>query len=199
MTFPFATSTIVAQAFGMVELSPPSSFADDSPQAADAALHYPAALDLCLEWSDWSFASRLVHLAEIALPDGIAPDPDLPHTFALPGDCVMLRAVLPADVPPRYRLDEGLLRADQPAPLLVRYTRRVTNEALLPASFRAAMALQLAVLLAPKWLGVDTKRDRLEARLDAMQRRAGKSDAGTASPEPYGLSGSSDWVSEALR
>lgn len=197
MTFPFATSTIVAQAFGMVELSPPSSFADDSPQAADAALHYPIALDLCLEWTDWSFASRLVHLAEIALPDGIAADPDLPFVFALPGDCVMLRGLQDTNI--RYRLDEGILRADAPAPLAVRYTRRVTNEAILPASFRTAVALQLAVLLAPRWLGVDTKRERLIQQLDGLRRQSSKSDAGTASPQPYGASGTADWVSEALR
>lgn len=196
--YPFATSTIVAQAFAAVELAPPSSFSDDTPQAGDAQIYYPIALDLCLEWCDWSFASRMVNLAETVPPVGIIDDPDLPHVFALPGDCVMFREV---KIPrAKYRLDEGLLRADHPAPLPVRYTRRITNEASLPASFRASVALQLAVLLAPRWLGVETKRQQLVNSLEAMKSQASRPDARTASPENYQHnSGPADWVAEAMR
>lgn len=125
MTFPFATSTIVAQAFGMVELSPPSSFADDTPQAQDAAQHYASSLDICLELNDWSFASRMVALSSAALPEGVIADPDLPFSFRLPGDCIALREVKTRAV--RFRLDEMILRADQPGPLPIRYTRRITD------------------------------------------------------------------------
>lgn len=197
MTVPFATSNIIGMAFGHLELSPPSSFADTTPQANDAVLNYPVALDLCLEWTDWSFASSLVLLAEIALPTGIATDPKLPHAFALPGDCIMFREV--ADDTVRYRLDEGILRADSAAPLTVRYTRRITDESRTSATFRQAVALQLAVLLAPRWLGVDTKRQTLVSMLDAMRRQSSKTDARTASPEAYSLSDPADWVTEALR
>jgi hypothetical protein len=193
----FATSTIIAQAFGMLELSPPSSFGDDSPQARDAMLHYPSALDMCLDWTDWSFASRMASLPAVALPDNVPADPDLPHTYSLPGDCVTFREVKVAGA--RYRLDETVLRCDQPAPLLVRYTRRLEKEASLPATFRASVALQLAVLLSPTWLGVDAKRARLLQQLDETQRRASKGDARTASPEPYGDERAQDWVGMALR
>ncbi len=197
MTVPFATSTIVAQAFGMLELSPPSSFGDDTPQAMDAVLHYPTALDLCLEWTDWSFASRMAALPPIALPVDVPPDPCLPFTYALPGDCVMFREL--TDRTARHRLDEALLRADRPGPLSIRYTRRIANEAALPASFRSAVALQLAVLLAPRWLGVDTKRQGLMNSLEEIRKQSSKTDARTASPEPYGESRPCDWVTEALR
>lgn len=198
--FPFATSTIVAQAFSLVELSAPSSFADDSDQARDAALHWPTALDLCLEAGDWSFASRMVALPEAALPPGVITDPDLPHAFRLPGDCVVFREIKRRGV--RHRLDEDFLRADTPAPLPIRYTRRVTDEAAMPAGYRAQLALQLAVLLAPRWLGPDAKRERLVAQLDDLRARAARTDARTASPEVYSddLTGfGGDWVSEALR
>lgn len=197
MTFPFATSNIVAQAFGMVELSPPSSFADDTPQASDAAAFYPQALDICLELVDWGFASRMVALSEVALPDGAILDPDLPYAFRLPGDCVALREIKIARA--KYRLDEQVLRCDQAAPLPIRYTRRITNEAALPATFRTLVALQLAVYLAPRWLGVDSKREALTTNLTNARATAARADARTASPEAYGESGASDWVTEALR
>lgn len=197
MTFPFATSNIVAQAFGMVELSPPSSFADDTPQASDAAAFYPQALDICLELVDWGFASRMVALSEAALPDGAIVDPDLPYAFRLPGDCVALREIKVARA--KFRQDEKILRCDQPAPLPIRYTRRITNEAALPATFRTLVALQLAVYLAPRWLGVDSKREALNTNLTNARATAARADARTASPEAYGESGASDWVAEALR
>lgn len=197
MPVSFAASTIIAQAFGLVELSAPSSFADDSDQARDALLFYPVAIDICLEWTDWSFASRMASLPETSLPAGVAADAGLPHVYALPADCVILRGLSDPSIP--YRLDERLLRADAAAPLIIRYTRRITDEAALPASFRTAVALQLAVLMAPRWLGVDAKRERLVAQLDDLQRRASKSDARTASPQPYGEAGGADWVAQALR
>lgn len=200
MTFPFATSTIVAQAFGMVELSPPSSFADDTPQALDAAQHYAQALDICLEMVDWSFASRMVALSTAALPEGVIADQDLPFTFRLPGDCIALREIKLQGV--RFRLDETILRADQPGPLPIRYTRRITNEAALPASFRTLVAVQLAVLLSPRWLGVDAKRARLLDQMPVAQATAARIDARSASATPWGdgrSGGSSDWVTEALR
>lgn len=199
MTYPFATSTIVIQAFGFLELAHPSSFADDTPEATDALANYELALDLCLEWSDWSFASRMVALPEAALPADTIADPDLPHTFALPGDCVMLRELKQRGV--AYRLDERLLRADRPGPLPIRYTRRITNESALPASFRTAVALQLAVLMAPRWLGISTKRDALAQNLQMMREQAGRPDARTASSQPIDDMHpfAPDWVSGALR
>ncbi len=200
MTFPFATSTIVAQAFGMVELSPPSSFADDTPQAQDAVQHYASSLDICLELNDWSFASRMVALSSAALPEGVIADPDLPFSFRLPGDCIALREVKTRAV--RFRLDEMILRADQPGPLPIRYTRRITDEASLPATFRTLVAAQLAVLMAPRWLGVDTKRASLADQLRLARAEASRVDARSASAEPWGdgrSSGSRDWVAEALR
>jgi hypothetical protein len=197
MTLPYATSTIVAQAFGMVELSPPSSFADDTPQAADATAYYPQALDICLELVDWGFASRMVALSETALPEGAIADPDLPYVFRLPGDCIALREVKLRGA--KYRLDETILRCDQPAPLPIRYTRRLSNEAALPATFRTLVALQLAVYLAPRWLGVEAKRQALQDNLTNARATAARVDARTASPEAYGESGATDWVAEALR
>lgn len=193
MSYPFATSNIVVQAFGFMELSHPSSFADDTPQALDALTNYETALDFCLEWSDWSFVSRGAACCRAAvLPPEFVVDPDLQHTFALPSDCVKVHGA-------RWRLDERLLRAYRIAPLPVCYTLRVTNEAALPASFRTSVSLQLAVLMAPRWLGVDSKRASLASSLETARLQVGRPDARTASPLSYQDDFADDWVAGALR
>lgn len=198
MPTPIATSGIAAEAFELVELAPIASFSDDTPQAQDAALYYPFALRAALEAGDWSFASSLVALPALAaLPAGIAADEDLPHVYALPGDCAMLREVRPKTC--AYRLDEGLLRSDAAAPLTIRYTRIVTDETKVSEQFRHTVALLLAARLAPRWLGNQTKREAIEARAANSLRNAGRTDARTASPVDNDPLSSADWVDWALR
>lgn len=191
-------STIAAQAFIFLELSPISSFSDETPQATQAGLFFPRAYRSCLAHADWSFARRLANLPAAELPADQGADLDLPYTFVLPSDCVKLRAVL--DPWARWRLDEGYLRADQPAPLLVRYTRQLENEAQLPDEFQTAVALKLAILLAPKWLGTRTKIAELKNDLSITLAEAARQDGATASVQTYhGRGDEGDWATEARR
>ena len=194
MTIAIAASTIVQLAFEAMEMSPPASFGDDSDQAQSAALHYDTALAICIEAQDWSFASTLAELSPVS---GATPiDPDLPHAYALPADCRMLRDVGPAGT--SWRSDAGLLRADHAVPILIRYSRNITDEALLPAAFRLAVALQLALLMAPRFVQVQGKVDRIEARLSQAMVTAARADARTASSAGWSqTAGDGDWASEA--
>lgn len=195
---PIATSGIAAEAFQIVELGPISSFADDTPEAADATAYYTSALETCLEWADWDFASTLVTLPPAELPAGLAVDVDLPYTYALPGDCLMLREVRDFEV--SYRNDDQVLRADQDGGLKIRYTRRMDNEGRLPATFRSAVSLALALKLGPRWLGTQTKIALIENRLQSTLERAARHSARTASPTRYDDGPDNvDWVAEALR
>lgn len=197
MTNPIATSTIAAQAFRAMQLSAISSFADDTPQAVAAAEQYPIALGMCLEEQDWSFARRLVKLPEAVLPDGTEPDPDLSFTYQLPGDCVKLRLVVGKSV--RWRQDENTIFANQSGGLLIRYTRKTTNESSLPAQFQTAVAYHLAVLLAPAYVGSRTKRRELvQDGVDALAL-AKRNDARSASQDSWDGAAHSDWASEAVR
>lgn len=199
MPTPAANSAIVAQAFRLMELAPVSSLADDSEKAFAAAEQYPVALDMCLEACDWSFASVEVALPALAaLPADNAANPGLPHSFAMPGLCVALREV--GDETTRWRRDRDLLRADCPAPLRVRYTARIENEARLPATFRTAVAWRLAALLAPQWVSVAEKVAALERGADTTLRAAMKQDAQQAGLMRYdGRPDQPDWVAEARR
>jgi len=198
MTVPIATSTIAAQAFRLMELSPISSFADDSAQAQAAAEQYPIALTMCLEAADWSFASVLAKLPEASLPSGAAIDDDLTFAYQLPGDCVVLREVVDPTV--RWRRDRDLLRADAAGPLAIRYTGQTSNEAALPATFQTAVAFQLAALLAPIWTGTQSKVSRLEQAGSVALRQAMRIDARQASAARYdGRPMQGDWATEAVR
>ncbi|VDS07903.1 hypothetical protein PARHAE_01083 [Paracoccus haematequi] len=198
MSTSMAIATIGAAAFQAMELAPFSSFADDTPQAQDAASQYPVARRMCLEACDWSFASTVVNLPQVAV-SGQLVDPSLVHAFALPGDCVIFRH--PLDLDTGWRLDGRTLRTDRPGPLAVRYTRDVDNENLMPASFQTALALRLAAMLSPRWVGSDSKTQSLDARAEMALKTAMRIDARSASLERYDGEdyGVTDWVGWATR
>lgn len=191
-----ATSTIVAQAWRFMELSPISSFDENTEQARAAAEQYPNALRECLARADWSFASVIAMLPLATLPQTVATDPELPYFYQAPGDLIRLHEV--GDTSTMFRLDRDGLRADAPAPLRVRYTAQITNEAILPASFQTAVSLRLALLLGPRWLGTQSKLADLDRRYQLELAAAKKQDARSASTVRYSDSGdSSDWASLA--
>ena len=176
-----ATSLIAQTAFRLMGLRPISSYSDDSDEAVAAAEQYDHALNLCLEAVDWGFASIVASLPPVA--SAVAIDPRLPYAFALPGDCLVLREVITEYA--KYRRDNAILRADVEGPLVIRYTARVTNEALMPETFGSAVAHQLALVLAPTFVEVQGKIDQIASGLQMALRTAARTDARTSS--------SSDW------
>lgn len=197
MPQPISASLIPAQAFVFLQLAPLSSFADDSTEAADAARVYPEALRMVLEMAEWSFATRIALQTEADLLEGDQPDPDLPHVYVLPDDCVALRHVYGLQV--SWREDQTYIRCTQPGTLRIRYTHLVANEARLPATFRTAVALQMAVLLSGKYLTTRTKAADLRADFDQALARALRNDGRKASPQPAYDEDDFWWDREAVR
>ncbi len=197
MSSPIATSTIVAQAFRFAELRAISSLADNSPQAASAAQAYPEAINLVLEAYDWSFARILVTLPPTTtLPAGAVADPDLAGLFTLPSGFLTLRMVYPEGL--AYRIDQGVLRADRTDDLTIRYTAMQTDEAKMPPAFKQAVALQLAVLLAPEWVAARTKRVQMQDDLRMALAAAIRADRCSASPSRLdGRPEQTDWAQDA--
>lgn len=196
MPTPTANANIVAQAFRFMEVTPPSSLADDTDKAAAANEQYPVALRICLEAADFSFASVLENLPLYTLPAPYAADAALPYTYKLPGQLVRLHEV--GDEATKWRLDAIALRADAAAPLRIRYTAMVTNEDSLPATFQTAVALQLAVLLSPVWLTTGSKIEAIHQQLRIAMTEAKRQDARMASAARYdGLDDQPDWAAEA--
>lgn len=200
MPTPIAVSTIVAQTFRFMEAGPISSFDDDTEQAIAAAEQYLTALHSCLEACDWAFASTLAYLPELVpLPGSVtATDPDLPYLYALPADLLIIREV--GTDWTAWRRDREGLRADDAAPLRIRYTAAVTAEASLPATFRTAVSLRLATLLAPRWLTTQSKIQYLQIQFEDALKAAMRHDGRNASSARYdGQQDQGDWASEAVR
>lgn len=201
MTDPIAASNIAAQAFEAAELAPISSFADESSEAASAREHYETARNTVLESCDWSFASNLVFLPPARLPEQMIEDPDLPGLYKLPADCLIVREVRPADM--SWRQEGRYVRAREIDGLTARCTRLITNEELLPASVKSAIAYRMAVLLAPRWVSSRTKRADLRQDAADALAVAQRNDARSASPAPYDKAQAGntarDWLAEVLR
>lgn len=70
----------------------------------------------------------------------------------------------------------------------------------MPVTFQTAVALRLAALLSPRWVGAETKVSALEERAARALKDAMRNDARTASIERYdGASGiPGDWVDHAV-
>lgn len=193
MPIVIATSSIVSQAFRMMERDPISSLGDDSEEAQAAAEQYPLALGHCLERNDWSFASTRRSLSAAATDP--FPDPVLPYLYGLPGDVIRLREVGPQFT--RWRVDRDGLRANVAAPLAVRYTGRIDNEAVLPAMFQTAVSLRLAWLLGPRYLVTASKLQEIDAQWKSTLKEAMRDDARSASGARYDdLPDQGDWATE---
>lgn len=193
LTLVIAASTIAQQAFRLMELAPISSFADTSPEAAAAKEQYGPALDRCLAAVDWSFARRLVSLAPATLPDTEAVDPDLNGVFEVPGDLVALRKVY--DDTRLWRRDGRYIRAGGADNLLVLYTQRIENEALLPATFQTFVSYELAVRVGHRYTTTRTKLETLKNDRTEAFRVAAQADALSAQERAAALD---DWARDAV-
>lgn len=193
-------SAIVSQAFRLVQMAPPAFWQEPSEPLAAAEEFWPQAHDTLLASSDWSFASAFAFLSAVDLGPDTITDDALPFTYRLPGDLVQVRE-LGSPGFSEWRIDGPWLRTNAPPPLRLRYTSRVTNPALLPPSYRHAVALELAVLLAPQWLGRTPEMMVLMAAAAAAQESALALDGrGQASPARYTpeVDMENDWATEAV-
>jgi hypothetical protein len=198
-----ATSSIIAQALRYMRLPPVARFDASAEVLVALPEAVASAMDDCLAVADWSFASVLVQLPGAALPNGDMPDDGMPYAYQPPGDMIALRQIMPSCA--RYRMDKGLLRSDQPAPLTLRYTARVTIEAALPATFRDAVSLHIAARLGARWAGSTVASDDLTGQAAARLLQARRDDARQASPmralpanDNLGYGGSDDWATGAV-
>lgn len=181
-----------------MELGPISSFADDTPQAQDAAQQYPVARKMCLEACDWSFASRLADLPEAVRPEATPVSAAFPFLFRLPADCLRVREVIGCRAD--WRLDGDFLRVDRAGPLPIRYTGDQDNETRFPAMFAEAVTWRLAAMLAPRWVGAANKIGLLEQGAEQSLKQAMRTDAMQASAARYdGQPDAGDWLAEVLR
>lgn len=198
MATPIATANIVRQAFRFMEVTPPSSLADSSDAASDANEQYPIALNMCLEQEDFSFARRFAALTRANTPEGFSADPELPYFYPLPAKLLKLRKVITKNV--KWRIDGIYLLSDSDGGISIRYTKEITDEMRVPATFQTAVSYQLANFLAPTYVGSRTKRADLTSDGANALRLAIDNDAVSASAARWdGQDDQGDWACEATR
>lgn len=198
MPLPTAAATIPAQAFRNMGMDPIGSFADTTPEAAAAAEVYPTALKMVLEVAEWSFATRVVQLGEATPTDDYTVDDDFPYAYVLPADLVALREVLALNAD--WRIDMGFLRTNVGSPLKIRYTAWIEREDQLPAHVQNAIALQMAVLLAPRYVQARTKQADLITMASNALDDALRYDGRNASPKSMsGAAWVGNWDEVALQ
>lgn len=199
MTVPVATSTILPQAFRIMEVSPPSSYDDNSEKARAAREQYPTARDMVLERYDFSDSRWVVTLAQYTLSEARQeyPDPNLPFTVRLPDGMLKLRCVYDGDTF-KWRKDGRLIRFDKDIETLtIRGSRRIEREPDMDATTRTLIAYQLAALLAPRFVTTRTKKVTIRNEMAEVASVAIANDAHTAAA--YQLDGyeDGDWVEAA--
>lgn len=119
-----------------------TSLEDGSQEAIEARLRYDARRRAVLEALDWGFARRRV--VGQAVVAGAVP-PGLPRAWALPPECLRIRAVYPlgCDRPIRHCREEYIYSEDR-SPVQIVFTRDIQNPVLFPPVFTQALEFLLA-------------------------------------------------------
>lgn len=157
-----ATSTIVLEAFALAELSPPSSFADTSSEAADANTFFKKAMRWTMEQDPWSFARKWE-----ALPKTTVTPPVEPFTveFRLPGDFVRF---IQYDQKCTWQRNGDLIWSDADD-LVLWYVYLPTDESKLPEVVQSTIAHRMAWLLSGKYAkSLNRKQDIQNSLREAL-------------------------------
>lgn len=139
-------------------------------RAVDAC--YEIVRDAEMRRRKWRFT-----LARTTLPE-VTPAPEFGfgHQYQLPADC--LQVIGAGDYPPgslhydlnnafdtaEYSVEGRMILTDQPAPLKLRYKRRITDPALFDVCFVEALASRLAIELCEEITGSSGKKQ--DCRVD---------------------------------
>ncbi|WP_112312492.1 hypothetical protein [Pseudogemmobacter bohemicus] len=119
-----------------------TSLEDRSSEAQEARLRYDARRRSVLEALDWGFARRRVVGQDVA---GEATPPGLPRAWALPPECLRIRAVYPmgCDRLIRHSREEYVYTEDH-GPVQIVFTRDIHNPVLFAPAFTQALEFLLA-------------------------------------------------------
>lgn len=113
----------------------------------------------------WAFAKKRAALAA----DPVAPEFGYRYQYRLPADCLRLLPVRTGGrvdgAPVEYELESGFILTNEPAPLRVRYIRRVVVPTEFDALFARAMGMKLALLAAHRVTGKASYMDRVSGML----------------------------------
>lgn len=138
---------ICNMAIGWVGGTPIMSFGDDSVEAELCSVAYEPTRDWVLEQREWTFAGARAMLSS---PLVEAPAFEYTHAFQLPTDLLVVRKVTDDPLSMRnidYTKEQRTILANV-AIVYLKYTAKVTNEAMFSPSFTYALAHKIAAVIA---------------------------------------------------
>jgi hypothetical protein len=182
---------IYNMALDMLDEAPVTAPSDDTRAARLLARNYAQTRDEVLRAHPWNFAMARSLLAAAAT----GPAFGWARAFPLPADCLRLLPVVSGGhlngAPVAHEVEGGAVLTDAPAPLAVRYVRRVANPSEFDPLFARALAARLAVYVGHVLTGKQSYIERIgriysdilveSRRIDALEATA---------PVPLG----EDWI-----
>lgn len=142
--------------------SPIQNSNEKDPRAILINNYYELARDTVLEHHDWSFASAFL---DLPISFESSPDPCFSYAFNFPNDCISPRAIIDLSDSKEKKFNPAVDSTGQKIiltncnPCRLRYTRRIENETLYPASFANALGFYLAYLSAQVITGSANKKN----------------------------------------
>lgn len=135
---------------------------EDSPQALLLDTYYETARDTVLEAHEWSFACGY---KELSSAFESSPDGNFSYSFAYPNDCVAPRAIIDKADNKEKKFVTAIdstgakVILTNTTPCVLRYTKRVANEAFFTPAFVNALAFYLAYQSAQVITGSGNKKN----------------------------------------
>lgn len=156
-----------------------NSINDTSTQAKVAKEQYDKCRDELLYSHPWNFAMKRVSVAA----DATAPTYGFAYRFALPADCLRVRAMEDGDV--IYQVEGRYILTDESGPLNFQYITKITDTAQFSPGFAEALAFRLAMDLAYTIGESNTVLQNMSQLFDKAIKQARSMDAQEGSaPQP---------------
>ena len=135
---------------------------EESPQSILLDNYYETARDTVLESHEWSFACGY---KELSTSFESSPDGNFLYSFAYPNDCIAPRAIIDKADNKEKKFTTVIdstgakVILTNSNPCILRYTKRVTNEAYFTPAFVNALAFYLAYQSAQVITGSGNKKN----------------------------------------
>lgn len=162
------------------------SLADNTRAGRECSNAYGPARDAVLRDHVWNFAVERAELAELST----APAWGYAAQYQMPSDCLRLLEVEDDNLYP-WKLEGGKILTDAPAPIYIKYLKRVTDTTQFDSLFIHALASRLAYELAEALTQSNTKKDAAAQDYSALLRMAKKADGQENTPDDRP---EDDWV-----
>ena len=152
-TVPYSEAAVASMAASLLDEYNIVSLDEDTPLARFMSREFGFVRDEVLQIYPWHVAGKRVSLSPLANE----PEFGWKYAYQLPSDCIRVRPLRDgglldtAELP--HEIEGGQILTDQPAPLYVRYTYRLTNMSKWRPMMARLLACRLAMYAATRITG----------------------------------------------